>query len=212
MDEQRFIALWKRAGSRCDEAKARQVFAEMAAHYDEPHRHYHTAEHIRHCLRQLDLIPDDDPHRDAVELAIWFHDVIYRIGDPANEANSARWFREQATGDLPDALVDQVCRLIVATEHRQAPTEPDTAYVIDIDLSSFGQPYEAFIADSALVRAESTHLDDEAYFRGQREFLEKLLRRDRIFVSDLFHRPFEERARDNIRRTLQQIEQARHRA
>lgn len=203
MDEQRFVDLWRRAGSRLGRDVARRLYQDLLDHYREPHRRYHTPDHIDHCLRQVDRIPDDYPHKDAVELAIWFHDVIYRIGDPENEQNSAEWFRRHARGDLPDDLVDRVHRLIVATEHRAPPDGGDAAYVVDIDLSSFGRPFDEFIADSERVRAESTHLTDEEYYAGQRLFLNGLLSRERVFRSELFHDLFEEQARRNIRHTLE---------
>lgn len=205
MDEHRFIALWKRAGAASGQSKALRLCRSIVDHYGEPHRRYHTGDHIRHCLRQVDLIPADYEHRDAVELAIWFHDVIYQIGDPKNERNSAEWFVRHAREDLPDPIVDRVYRMIIATEHREPPGNTDVAYVVDIDLSSFGLPFDEFIADSRLVRAESTHLTDEQYFDGQRRFLRALLARERIFVTDLFNGLYEARARRNIQSTLENI-------
>ncbi len=205
MDEQRFIALWKRAGSSSGESKALRLCRAIVDHYGEPHRRYHTGDHIRHCLRQVDLIPADYQHLAAVELAIWFHDVIYRIGDPENERNSAEWFARHARGDLPDSLVDRVYGMIIATEHRELPASTDIAYVVDIDLSSFGLPFDEFIKDSRLVRAESTHLTDEQFFEGQRKFLRTLLARERIFVSEVFNKLYESQARRNIQSTLENI-------
>ncbi len=206
MEEQRFIALWAAAGASSGQDKPRRLFRAIEKHYGETHRRYHTADHIRHCLTQVDLIPDDYPHRVAVELAIWFHDVIYRIGDPDNERNSAEWFKEQADGDLPRDIVERVYRMIIATEHREPPVTLDVAYVVDIDLSSFGLPYDEFVVDSRLVRSESTHLAEAEFLAGQREFLCKLLARDRIFVSDLFNGLYEARARRNIQMSLDAID------
>jgi predicted metal-dependent HD superfamily phosphohydrolase len=202
MFEQRFVALWEAAGSSRGKDNARHIYLELKNRYDEPHRHYHTIDHIRFCLEQVDRIPDEYPHKTAVELALWFHDVIYEIGDPQNERNSAEWFRGRADGDLPDNLVDQVYRMIIATEHRQPPAEGDVAYVVDIDLSSFGRPYDEFLEDSRRVRAESIHLTDEQFSEGQCAFLRNLLARDRIYRSDLFRELYEDQARSNIRRVV----------
>ena len=206
MQEKRFIDLWMRVGSRAGEAKARHVYADLLSHYGEAQRRYHTIDHILHCLRHVDRIPDSYENKDAVELAIWFHDAIYEIGDPTNERRSEQWFQAQSLGDLPAALVEQVARLIIATEHREPPTQTDAGYVVDIDLSSFGRPYLEFVADSQLVRDESTHLDDKQFFVGQREFLKSLMRRGRVFHTDLFNELLEERARENIKRTLDDID------
>lgn len=206
MEEQRFVELWIRAGSRAGESKARRLYADLVEYYGQAHRRYHTFEHIRHCLRQVDRIPDDYADRDAVELAIWFHDAIYEIGDPMNERNSEQWFRSQAADDLPEAMVEQVSRLILATEHQRPPEQIDACYVVDIDLSSFGLPHDEFIVDSQLVRDEATHLSDDEFFAGQRKFLGALLQRQRVYQTDLFNRIYEEQARSNIRSTLEKID------
>ncbi|MCZ7596650.1 MAG: hypothetical protein M5U09_01245 [Gammaproteobacteria bacterium] len=58
------------------------------------------------------------------------------------------------------------------------------------------------MTDSRNVRGECTHLTDEQYFQGQCEFLNRLLERERIYQTDLFHDLYEEQARRNIRRVV----------
>ncbi|GJL83204.1 MAG: hypothetical protein DHS20C01_28380 [marine bacterium B5-7] len=205
LDESRFISLWKRAGSSASKIRARAIFHGIDGRYREPHRRYHTRGHIVHCLCQLDTLSQDDPDKLAVELALWFHDVVYEIGDPNNEENSADWFRARAMDDLPEALIDAVCAMIIATVHQAPPTNRRAALTVDIDLSSFGLPYAAFIRDSQAVRDESPHLSDNLFYQGQRAFLERLTMRDQIFTSDHFNTRLEARARDNIAKTLEMI-------
>lgn len=68
----RFVALWSRNGGE----RAEAVYAELAQCYGEPVRHYHTLRHVRRCLRDFDLARGAIAHPDAVELALWCHDVI----------------------------------------------------------------------------------------------------------------------------------------
>ncbi len=119
--------------------------------YSEPHRHYHTGAHIEHCLRQFDRARDSMEDANAIELALWFHDVEYDPQSPNNEQESAERFRRSATGMMSDDLVEQVYRLIMATIHDYAPQVPDEQYVVDIDLSSFGLPWNEFVIDSRKV-------------------------------------------------------------
>ncbi len=206
LDKDRFLRLWQDAGSVAGADRAEEIFQQVAAHYAETCRRYHTADHIAHCLAQLDLVPDSQADTVAVELGVWFHDVVYRLGDASNERHSADWFLELAAGDLLGVDCDKVWRMILATEHRQVSSEPDARYLCDIDLSSFGLPHDEFVRDSRLVREELGHVPDQVYFPGQRDFLLRLLARERIYATDLFHDLYERRARENIAGVLRQTD------
>ena len=54
-----------------------RVWPNLSRHYAEPHRHYHTLTHIFRCLRQLDAAKSLIEAPDAVEIAVWFHDVVH---------------------------------------------------------------------------------------------------------------------------------------
>ncbi|MFT5115968.1 MAG: putative metal-dependent HD superfamily phosphohydrolase [Parasphingorhabdus sp.] len=205
MKEERFSALWTDAGSSRNDNEIQRIFDALDNHYRESHRQYHTAKHISHCLSQLDLIPTEFDGRIAIELAIWFHDAIYEIGDPENEFNSAQWFKTISENDLPDAIRDQVVRLIMSTCHNRAPRRQDEQYTVDIDLSSFGLPWEEFNADSDKVRAEMTHLSDEEFSVSHIGFLKYLLQRERIYSTHFFYKLYESQARQNIQSRLNRL-------
>ena len=65
---------------------------ELVSRHAEPHRRYHTAEHVMWVLRHLDqLCPAEMPVRDRDELtaAALFHDIVYDATSTTNEADSA---------------------------------------------------------------------------------------------------------------------------
>ena len=202
MDSQRFEQLWKRNQRLGSTDCAHSVFTQLEKHYNESHRYYHTAAHIDHCLRQVDHIPQDYSDRDAVELAIWFHDVIYQIGDSENEENSANWFMDVSSAELDEDLRSQVYRLILATQHTQQPDGQDAQYVVDIDLSGFGMSWSAFSADSARVRQEFPDVADNIFAEKHRSFLKMLAEREFFFCSSLFRELYETQAKQNIVRKL----------
>lgn len=208
MDGRRFVELWRRAGSCRGGRRARAVFRRLEAFYGEPHRVYHTARHIDHCLREVDRIPDSFDGKDLVEMAIWFHDAIYRLGDQRNEADSAAWFAEQAEGDLPERSVAEVCEMILATRHVDGPRGLGACYVVDVDLCSFGLPWKEFAVDSRRVRAELTHLNDEEFLVASRGFLGGLELREHFFHTELFRGLYEAQARDNLRTRLALIDKS----
>jgi len=198
MNEARFCRLWTRCGG--DDAGAAAVFAELAARYAEPHRRYHNGRHIDDCLARLDAAADavaiDDA--DAVEMALWFHDVVYELGAADNEALSAKWFAAQAEGVLPAAFIGRVADYINRTTHRAPPEAPGAKWVVDADLGGLGQDDESFRRDGANIRREFAHLSDDDFARGQAAFLRTLVAREFIFCTDFFRTEFEARARRHI--------------
>lgn len=198
LDAQRFYALWRRCRGSTEVPQAADVFAELARRYAEPHRHYHTPAHINHCLGQLDLVRERLATPDAVEMALWFHDVVYDPRARDNEQQSAELFRRRARDVLPAAFTDDVYRLIMITRHRETPARDDERHVVDIDLSCFGLEHDAFKRDSNDVRNEFAHLSDADFIPRQCGFLQSLIDRPAIFATEFFRRRYERRARTNI--------------
>ena len=205
---QRFVALWQRClkpGKHNDPAA---VWQEVARRYAEPHRHYHDKGHLAHCLEQLDLAAGEIRQPDQVEMAIWFHDVVNEPGVKDNEEQSAELFRQLASEVMDSDFIAAVVDLILVTTHSRTPDAPDHRFICDIDLASFGCPWECFEKDSVAVKAEFQG-PDEDYYRGKKAFLEALLDRPKIFLTDFFNRRYEGQARDNIGRLLASIDQGR---
>ena len=202
MDRKRFEGLW----SRCIGADADTVFDELDALYREPHRRYHTGAHIEHCLHQLDLAADRMDEPETVEMALWFHDAIYDIPTEDNERRSAELFAARAAGRGSERLRSTLPRLVMATTHREPPVTLDESFIVDIDLSSFGLPWEAFLRDSRAVRAEFSQATDAEFYPRQRKFLESLVARPVFCFTEFFRDRHEARARENIRRLLATVE------
>lgn len=196
LDESRFRRIWQRGGGGASAAGA--IFAELRAHYREPHRHYHTEAHIIECLTRLDEAAQVTPPRDAgAELAVWFHDAIYQPGARDNESKSAEWFLQCACECAP-AFRERVARYIVDTAHRNTPLDDDAKLLVDADLSGLGMPPEMFWRDGRNIRKESAALSDAEYIRRQGAFLRALLARERIYWSGYFYARCEQQARANI--------------
>ena len=53
------------------------VLEALVARWAEPHRRYHTLEHLRECLALFDEHRAQARHPGEVALAVWFHDAVY---------------------------------------------------------------------------------------------------------------------------------------
>jgi predicted metal-dependent HD superfamily phosphohydrolase len=142
---------------------------------------------------------------DAVEMAIWFHDLVFDVSAADNEAQSARRFVELADESMAPEFKTRVYDLIMATAHPRLPKTTDQEFMLDIDLSSFGLPWEDFVRDSTAVRQESLELSDAEFFPGQRAFLESLVGREHFYFTEFFRSRIEDTARSNIRRHLKNL-------
>jgi predicted metal-dependent HD superfamily phosphohydrolase len=200
LDEQylaeRFSGQWR----SCAGVNAEAVWQRLRQHYQEPHRHYHTLGHLAHCLRELDIAKDHVAEFSATELAIWFHDIIYHYGARDNEILSAAFFREVAGPSMPEPFVDRVCEFIIATQHTGAAQDSAVAFVVDIDLSGFGLPWDDYLADSNALRQEADSVGDEQYYLGKLRFLSELQRWPSLFQSPFFRTRLETSAQSNISR------------
>jgi len=200
----RFQALWQRnlVDGAIDNSTA--IHQRLLTGYGEPQRHYHTLEHIKHCLAMFNDCKALVSEPDALEIAIWMHDVILVSGRPDNEALSATLYLELSKDVQHDDMRQLVNRLIMATLHNgDSLDDADAVYMVDIDLSSFGLPWDEFLRDSLNIRAENPHLCDQDYQLNQTRFQQGLLARPRFFLSDFFFDRYEKQARDNLARYFQ---------
>ena len=202
----RFRSLWQRnlIDGAADDSET--VHQQLLDAYREPQRHYHTLAHIEHCMSMFDLCESLCAWPDALELAIWMHDVILVPGKRDNEALSAQLYMDLSVGRHDDEMRALINRLIMATLHDGNSLEDaDSIYMVDIDLSSFGLSWDEFLRDSLDLRAENPHLSDSEYRLNQTGFQRMLLARPRFFLSDFFFERYEKQARNNLDRYFEYL-------
>ena len=202
----RFQSLWQRCLIAGATDASADIHQRLVDGYNEPQRRYHTLAHIDHCLSMFDQCKSLAINPDALEIAVWFHDIIFIPGQPDNEALSAELYRDLSAGVHTDQFRELVDKLIMATLHDGSSLDDnDAAYMVDIDLSSFGLPWEDFLRDSRHLREESTELSDADYSRKQGAFRSCLLARPHFFQTDFFRQHYEQQARDNLAKYFDQL-------
>jgi predicted metal-dependent HD superfamily phosphohydrolase len=174
--------------------------AMLAALWREPWRRYHGAGHAG-LLWQRHLAFGGDPGDTVIAHAIAYHDAIYVVGARDNEARSAALWRDHAAA-LPRALRDAVDGAIMATaNHAATHPDPDAQWLVDLDLTPLGEPWDLFIANAAALRAEAG-LTDERMWPQQRLFLSRLLALPVLYRSQRAAASLAQAHESNARRNL----------
>lgn len=176
---------------------------ELTGAYAQSGRHYHNLDHIAALLDLLDRHGDSVRNRDALELAIFFHDAVYVPTRSDNEAASAILARQRLTNLGIDAdLVAEVERLILATRHgtssADAGSDPDLALLLDLDLSILAADRATYTAYAEAIRREYAVVPDAIYRPGRRRILAEFLARPRIYATPHLHDLWESTARANL--------------
>lgn len=178
---------------------------EIRARYEEPHRRYHTLEHIADCLAQLSEVEGLDANdRRVLELAIWWHDAIYDPTRSDNEEASAHLARSDlvAIGE-PAMVIDEVVRLTLLTKgHTVAAGDRLGATLVSIDLSILGREPVAYDRYAAQVRDEYGFVPDDAFRTGRSAVLRHFLEAEAIYADPDFAERYEASARANLNREL----------
>ena len=149
-----------------------------------------------------ELMAADDPAREAVLLAAWFHDAVYD-GQGDAEERSAR-LAEESLGASPLAL--EVARLVRLTEqHRPADDDVAGQVLCDADLAILAAAPERYASYVAGVRAEYAHIPDADFEAGRASVLRDLLEKPTLFHTPAARDRWERAARANVRRELDEL-------
>lgn len=159
----------------------RSVAADLSRSHAEPHRRYHTAEHVSEVLAEIDRLAGslDETERATVELAALFHDAVYDVAADhgASEAASA----ELAVATLVELGVDptgptvaEVDRLIRLTvDHHVESDDRLGAVLVNADLWILSSPPERYRRYAADARAEYAHVPDQLWIVGRGAVLDR---------------------------------------
>jgi predicted metal-dependent HD superfamily phosphohydrolase len=187
-------------------ADAYRLFDDLAARYQEPHRHYHNLEHIGEVLKVIGKLGDQagDPH--TLYLAAWYHDAIYDPRARDNEDCSADLAITSLTPlSLETEMLDRIGAMIRATAHTGAAAEGDAAIMLDADLAILGAEEKRYARYAQAIRDEYSWVEDDAYRAGRARVLESFLKRERIYRTQRMFETGEQSARENLQRELAQL-------
>jgi predicted metal-dependent HD superfamily phosphohydrolase len=202
------LARWTALLRRCQETAHPDPlpFGEnLLARWSEDHRRYHTADHLLAVLDRVEELAHHAADPDAVRLAAWFHDAVYRPDRSENEERSARLAeRALAEAGVAPARTAGVARLVRLTAtHAPEPGDADGEVLCDADLAVLAGPPQEYAAYAATVRQEYGFVPHDAFREGRAAVLRQLLELSPLFRTPYGHEHWERTARFNLTTELE---------
>jgi predicted metal-dependent HD superfamily phosphohydrolase len=188
-----------------EQQTAQKLFADLSKFYSSPERHYHTLDHIQHFLAVVDALSTKAKNLEAIEFAAWFHDLIYDAKAKDNEEKSADYAETTLSNlELPREVIDKVTRLILKTKTHQITEDDDidTKIMLDADLAILGAEDDAYRRYTQAIRLEYAWVLDQDYGSGRTQFLQSLLKRQKIYQTEEMFEKLETKARQNIQQEI----------
>ncbi|MHA6287276.1 HD domain-containing protein [Maricaulis sp. CAU 1757] len=168
--------------------------------YGEPHRCYHTLEHIADMLDMIEARASTDTPIHRLRMAAWFHDAVYDTRASDNEEQSAVWARNALTeAGAEPSFAAEVAALIRATaDHQGGGKDEHDNLFLDIDISILGASPARYRAYADAIRAEYGWASDSDFQIGRSDFLQRILARERVFLTPDFEAELGDQARHNM--------------
>lgn len=180
---------------------------DLLRRWREPHRRYHTVEHLSAVLDVIDDHSGVAAEAGVVRLAAWFHDAVYDPRAADNEQRSAL-LAVDVLGRLAVApgKIAEVARLVRLTAtHVPQPGDANGALLVDADLAILAAAPDRYDRYTEQVRREYRHVDDLAFIAGRTALLQRLIG-DSVLYRILPDRDaMRTRARRNMQRELDRL-------
>jgi predicted metal-dependent HD superfamily phosphohydrolase len=201
------LARWRRSWRELGQADADEaLFHRLVACWSEPHRHYHTLQHLYECLDLFEGVRQTAQRPGEIELALWFHDAFYDPRREDNEERSAEWARDSVLeAGLDATTAGRLHALVMATRHEAVPQDADAQLLVDVDLAILGSEPARFDESDEQIRLEYAHVPEDEFRAGRRRVLGEFLARPRLYSTGYFHSRFERQARENLERALARL-------
>ena len=204
---ERFQAIFTNADNSWD---IEAFFNEVKTHYEAPSRHHHNLQHILEIIKYIDERKDSITNWQAVQLAIYLHDVIYDVTciEPWKNEQDCIDFSSRKLPILwvTSDIIHRVNLHIWDTKTHTPTAELwwDWELFLDGDLSVLWESPERYREYSDAIRKEFSWVPEGIYNNERAKIMWGFLTREKIFFRD---RAREALARKNISQEIQTLKQ-----
>ncbi len=184
---------------------AAEEFDLIEYNYSKLHKKYHNLTHLEELFKLFDTHKSELNQSNEVAFAIFYHDIIYKIGPSNNEEKSAEMAQRSLLKiDFNPKSIQNIVELILCTKHHSAKSE-DEKWMIDFDLSILGQASEIYQSYAQKIRGEYKQIPSLIYNPGRKKVLKHFLGKDFIFQTDIFREKYEDNAIINLESELNSL-------
>lgn len=182
---------------------AQELFQDIYFRYLDNNLPYHNWQHISEWLSRISRLRDKMENPNLVEIAWFFHDVIYNprnMWDLSNEHLSANLAKELLTKHgTKKEDIQKVYDLIMATKHDRKCTTKDQMYICDIDLSILWASRERYMEYATSIWLEYSFMDAKEYAEKRTKYvLDKFLNKRPFYQTQEFQH-LHDITRENIK-------------
>jgi predicted metal-dependent HD superfamily phosphohydrolase len=183
-----------------DEKLINDAFDELVARYSAVGRYYHNLSHLQALLALQQQFAGLARNKEIMQLAIFYHDIIYNVKQTDNEEQSAlaagRFL--QQTGFPAYQLITVMDYIRATKSHTGDEHDEDLQLFLDFDLAILGSEVGNYRQYARQVRQEYSIYPDEVYNPGRKKVLAHFLELPSIYKTGAFREQYEAQARKNI--------------
>ena len=185
-----------------DDDTTQKFHASLYDAYSEVQRHYHSIQHIVECLEHFHQIKTHLDDTLSVELAIWFHDVIYNPQAHDNEQQSADYMQRMLENVLGAEQIAKIYAWILATKAHAPTADTDLAYLLDIDLAILASDPMRFAEYERQIQQEYAWVEPSLYVKKRQQVLKHFLEKQLLYQTPFFQKRYERLAKQNLAQAL----------
>ncbi|WP_299115963.1 hypothetical protein [uncultured Winogradskyella sp.] len=180
----------------------------ISVNYSKKNRYYHNLYHINSMLLQAKENQSKFDDYEAVNFAIWYHDIIYKSTKKDNEEKSAIFAKKCLNSlNFGGKRTKIIQNLIISTKKHEVVLNEnlDNSYLLDFDLSILGTNWESYLIYIQSIRKEYKIYPSFIYNPGRKKVLLHFLEREHLYFTEEYKYKFESQARINIKKEIESL-------
>jgi pantetheine-phosphate adenylyltransferase len=169
----------------CEELDLNETIMGKIQHkYTEPHRYYHTLDHVIDIVDLIGQQSFDADTRDLMLTAAIFHDVFYDPKSSTNEEDSVVFMLDVMRDQESNDFLSKVVKLIEATKYSNLSNKMtvNEQLFCKFDLNGFEQSFQSVLEDEKKIRKEYEFVEWAVYQQSRPAVLKPFLESELLSV------------------------------